>query len=212
MPTRADNADMPEHRGSRPVPDPTELTTQQLIRENIWLRELLETRLDGMDKAIELLQATADKFPARMDEKIVAAIGVHDEKFKSIGLQFQERDVRTETSKRDGKDALDAALAAQKEAAEKQAATFGLSVAKSEAATDKRIDQMSALINTTADGLEGKISDVKDRLTRIEGHDEGATGTVSAQQAHGGYIVGIIGLVAAVVFGVGALILAFVKH
>lgn len=32
------------------------LTTQQIYRENMWLREVLETRLDGMDTAIKLLR------------------------------------------------------------------------------------------------------------------------------------------------------------
>lgn len=39
-----------------PNPDPTVLTTQQIYRENMWLREVLETRLDGMDTAIRLLR------------------------------------------------------------------------------------------------------------------------------------------------------------
>jgi chromosome segregation ATPase len=198
-----------DNSGSRPVPDPTLLTTQQLLREVAQLRTefaeqigsvqtILETRLNGMDKAIELLQATADRFPARMDEKIHAAIGVHDEKFDSIAKQFTERDVRSDSQKRDGKDALDAALAAQKEAAEKQATTFGLSVAKSEAATDKRIDQMSQLIQTNSQGLDGKITDLKERLTRIEGKGEGAGGAMYYVLAALGALVGVSGFIFAV--------------
>lgn len=38
----------------RPVPDPTILTTEQLTREIGRLREILEARLDGMDKATRL--------------------------------------------------------------------------------------------------------------------------------------------------------------
>jgi len=164
-----------DDNGRRPIPDPTVLTTQQLLRELAWLREVLETRLNGMDKAIELLQKTTDMAPARMDEKIKAAISVHDQRFESIVQQFSERDVRGETSKRDSKDALDAALAAQKEAAEKQAVAFGQSVAKSESSTDKRIDQISTLVSATAAALEGKVADVKERVGRIEARGEGQT-------------------------------------
>lgn len=42
-------ADMPEDKGSRPVPDPTVLTTDALRRDIGALKDLLTTRMDGMD-------------------------------------------------------------------------------------------------------------------------------------------------------------------
>lgn len=53
-----------EHGDVRPIPDPTVLTTRQVIRETDALREIIETRLDGNDKAIELLQRQADRLPS----------------------------------------------------------------------------------------------------------------------------------------------------
>src|SRR6185369_6029345 len=148
-----------ETKDLRPVPDPTLLTTQQLLRENLWLREVLETRLNGMDKAIELLQATADKFPARIDEKIVSLQQVHEEKFNSIQVQFKERDVRTEQTSKDSKVAIDAALQATKESSVEQNKSFALATAKSEAGFSKQIDQLGVLIQTMTKAFDDKIDD-----------------------------------------------------
>jgi hypothetical protein len=70
---------VPEDGDSRPNPDPTRLTTAQLretetvLNRNIdvavaGLRELLTQRIDGMDKATELLAATVGKVPSDMDK------------------------------------------------------------------------------------------------------------------------------------------------
>jgi len=166
-----------------PVPDPTLLTTQQLLREINGLREVIQTRLDGMDKAIELLQATSDRFPARIDEKILSLARVHEEKFDSIRQQFIERDVRTEQTARDSKVAVDAALQAAKEAVGEQNKSSALSIAKSETATMKQIDQLGVLVQTATRALEDKIGDIKDRLTRIEGKGEGQTVQTHSSQA-----------------------------
>jgi len=137
------------------------------------IRNVLETRLDGYDTAIELLQATADKFPARMDEKIAASAGVHEEKFRSIQTQFAERDTRTDQTSRDSKVAVDAALQAAKELVAQQNTSNSLAISKSEAATTKQIDQQGLLIQTTAKSSDEKIDDIKERLTRIEGKGSG---------------------------------------
>ena len=198
-----------------PIPDPSLMTTRQLQREIFGLRELvetrivslesanalirgiIETRLDGMDKAIRLLQDTADKFPARIDEKIGALRDVHEqrfssildshaEKFSSIQTQFKERDVRTEQSSKDSKVAVDAALQAAKEAVGEQNKSSALAIAKSESATTKQIDQLAILINTQQKGFDDKIGDVKDRINRMEGKSTGMA-------AGWGYLIGAIG-------------------
>src|SRR6185503_9141316 len=99
-----------EHKdpgGLLPRPDPSVLTTQQLLREISAVRELFEIELTGQsetsnarfegitarfqenDKAIRLLQDISDKFPARIDEKITALKEVHEERFASIQKQFE---------------------------------------------------------------------------------------------------------------------------
>jgi len=75
-----------------PVPDPTLLTTQQLIREMASLRELLETRLDGMDKAIMLIQAQADRIPSSTDIALQRLQELLDNKLANVQAQFDARD------------------------------------------------------------------------------------------------------------------------
>jgi len=244
---------------SRPVPDPTLLTTQQLTREIAALKEviftrlegmdkaiflfnenitrvptdtdkqiqhlkelhdskfedaeektkdgfsksheslqlvknIIETRLTGMDKAIELIQSLSDKFPVRIDEKIKSLEVVHAEKFNSIEVQFTERDVRTESSARDSKVAVDAALQAAKEAVAEQNRSSALAIAKSEASTVKQIDQLGLLIQSGTKTMDDKFDDMKQRLTRLEGTKEGSERTVSTQQASSGQVVGFISL------------------
>src|SRR5665213_1907732 len=214
--------------GSMPVPDPTVLTTQQLHRELAALRELIETRLNGYDKAITLLQTTMDKSPSigemyakheemfksiateflERDKALVlihefitqhptvieATVNtlrnLHDEKFNSIQKQFNERDIRTEQTQRDSKVAVDAALQAAKEAVSEQNKSSALAIGKSEASTTKQIDQLNVLIASSAKGLDDKISDMKDRLTSLDGQKTGGS-------AVWGYMVGAAGLITA---------------
>jgi hypothetical protein len=59
---------------SRPIPDPTTLTTQQLLRE------------------VDRLQGLIDKIPAEITSKVSNLQELHEEKFSSIATQFAERD------------------------------------------------------------------------------------------------------------------------
>jgi hypothetical protein len=178
-----------------PVPDPTVLTTQQLTREILAIRELIEARLDGMDKAINLIQAQSDRAPQHIDSAITAAVGrlqeLHSEKFESIATQFKERDIRTEQTSRDNKVAIDAALQAQKEAVGKQNESNAQAIAKSEAAFIKQIDQIGILITTMGSATDDKISDIKDRLTTIEGIKKGGSDSWA-------YVVALAGLAVAI--------------
>lgn len=213
-----------------PIPDPSLMTTKQLQREVFGLRELLEvklgstvetvglvrsiieTRLNGNDQAIKLLQDTADRFPGRIDEKIRALREVHDqkfasiedatdEKFSSIQTQFTERDVRTEQAAGAVKIAVDAALQAQKEAAGEQNRSNTLAQTKSETATTKQIDQLGNLIQTMSKAIDDKFGDVKDRITRIEGSGEG-------RGALAGYLFAALGAL----LGLAGLIFGILKH
>lgn len=172
---------------SRPLPDPTVLTTQQLQREIMALREIIEARLAGNDKLSNVLQSQVDS----RSDSIKAEVGhlrtEHEEKFKSIATQFTERDIRTEQTARDSKVAVDAALQAQKEAAGAQNESNAASISKSEAAFTKQIDQIGVIMSTTVKGTDEKIEDIKTRITQIEGRSAG----------HGetwGYVIGAIGL------------------
>jgi hypothetical protein len=170
--------------GSRPVPDPTVLTTQQLLREVLSLKELFNTRLEAMDKAIVLLQSNADKSPtiAVVDQRLTSAVCMMNSK-------FAEYDGRVEDMSKAATKAVDAAFAAQKEA-----------ITKSEAGFTKQIDNMGGQMHMLQKTLDDKISDIKDRLNGLSGLQIGTASGITAKEDSSKamwVIIGIIGGVAA---------------
>jgi hypothetical protein len=228
--------------GSTPVPDPTVLTTEQLLRAMADMKEMfsvqlknhndaverlaasvllipsqierdvnhlkgfVEARLDGMDKAILLMQSITDRVPQLTDEKINSLKMLHEEKFNSIQTQFRERDVRTEQSSKDSKVAVDAALQAAKEAVGEQNKSSALAISKSEAATTKQIDQIGASMQAQTKNVDDKFTDMKDRLTMIEGRGALIEGRGTGRQDSWGWAIGAIGIVVALIAIVGAIV------
>lgn len=169
-----------------PIPDPTPMTTAQLKDALASLREILETkiegqrdlfqtRIDGMDKAVELLQERGNLQPAIIDAKIGTLRTLHEEKFDSVQKQFQERDTRTEQQAIGTKLAVDAALQAVKEAGAKQQDASDRAIAKSEVATTKQLDGIGTLISANTKAFDDKIVDLKDRVVLSAGKGQGAT-------------------------------------
>lgn len=221
---------VPTHQGKvgDSSTDPSALATQALWREVAHLKELLtavldanqsgihkeiglvrdviETRMDANDRAVRLLQDGADRFPQLIDEKITALREVHDEKFDSVQKQFDERDVRTDTSRVSDKTAVDAALAAQEKSFSKQGETFSEATAKSEESFTKQIDQMSALHRSAIEGLQAQFNDLKDRFNRGEGRTEGTDKQQGKHQVSSSFTVAIIGTIFAILLGLAALV------
>lgn len=194
--------------GTRPVPDPTVLTTQQLaaavvaLQREIDLRQkITETRLDGNDAAVTLLRTSTDRFPAFVDARVNQLRDLQDEKFSSIETQFKERDIRVEQTSRDSKVAIDAALQAQKESVDKQNESNAQAIAKQEAAFTKQIDAIGLLIEARGKATDDKFDDLKTRLTTIEGNTTGASNLW-------GIIVGGLGLL----FGAIMVVVAVMRH
>jgi cation transport regulator ChaB len=182
--------------------DPSVLTTQQLIREISGLREIIEARLDGNDKAIALLQTATDRQPEIIDKAVRRLQELHQEKFQSIQTQFTERDTRTDQTSKDSKVAVDAALQAAKEAVGEQNKSSALAIAKSEASTTKQIDQIGVLINTTSKATDEKINDIKGRLDRGEGISTGTKETVKEHKDDSKSYMAIVVSVASFIFAV----------
>jgi len=148
------------------IPDPTILTTKSLEREVQHLKELVETRFNGGDKAIKLLQDTADKIPQHIIDEVETLRALHNERFQSIATKFA-----------DSKVAVDAALQAAEKAGNKTEDSF-----------TKQIDQIGEQIRAGAKSSDDKIDDLKTRLTTIEGRSSGHGETW-------GYIVGAVGMI-----------------
>ncbi len=144
--------------GSTPVPDPTILTTQQLVAAIAAVREIIETRLDAMDTATNLNKMATDKIPHLIGEKVSALEKLHDEKFDGVEKQFVERDERQTVTSELNHKALDAALQAAKEAAGKTELSF-----------TKQIADLTGQFNTQNEAMNVRVNDVKARLDRGEG-------------------------------------------
>lgn len=169
----------------RPVPDPTQLTNELVEKANAALKAVIEARLAAIDAQIALLQADIRSRPAEIEHSITHLERLHDQKFatvaeqfSSVQKQFNERDERSRDAKIASDTAVSAALQAQKEAAGESAKSFALSIDKSERATLEQITQQRSQIQSSTTNLDGKIDDLKERVTRIEG---AAVGIVSAK-------------------------------
>src|SRR5580693_5239898 len=121
----------------RPIPDPTTLTTQQLLREISSTRQIIETRLDGSDKAIELLRMHTDIIPKQIITAVSQLQQLHEEKFLSIANQFNLRDVAVAAALKAAQEAVFAQQISNKEANTKMETSF-----------EKRIEQIGALLST----------------------------------------------------------------
>lgn len=147
-----------------PPPDPTTLTTAALHREIGVLRELIETRFGDRDReARSLARERGEQFTALRElllQRIAGLSDLVDEKFIAAERQRIEQ-------KSDTKAAVDAALTAQKEAVKEQTTASDRSIAKSEAATGKQLEQQQETSATAIDGLRRSIDDLKERIQEV---------------------------------------------
>lgn len=162
-----------------PSPDPSTLTTEQLARVAAAERDyvngqldVLRERLRGIDSATALLSATVNHGPSevekssaslkeRINKDITQLQALHEVKFEAVAQQFEERDKRGERESRDNKVAVDAAFAAQKEAASEQNKSNTLAISKSELATAETINKLEQLVSANIQGLNDKVDDLK---------------------------------------------------
>jgi chromosome segregation ATPase len=173
-----------------PRPDPTVLTTEQLTRGLISEREyvdgqisILRERLQAIDAATELRLGGIIDIPNQIDEKVNHLGELTTERFKSVQVQFEERDTRTEREARDNKLAVDAAFAAQEKQAVAQNESNTLAITKSEIATTETIKTLAELFRSTTDALGDKVDDLKDRVGALESRRQGATEVIQERQS-----------------------------
>jgi hypothetical protein len=162
------------------IADPTPMTTHALQREAAALKELIFTRLDAMDKAVELFSGNLTRVPTDVDKQVQNLKELHSERFNRVDTrfngiqdQFAERDKRTDQVSKDSKVAVDAALQAAKELGNEQTRASALAIAKSETATAKQLDQIGLTLQNSQGALNDKIDDLRTRLTGLEGRGQG---------------------------------------
>ncbi len=166
--------------GVPPIPDPTILTTEQLLRvarsERDYVDgkiEVLIERFRAIDKATELLSDTVNKVPTEVQREVGNLNNVMVEKFESVDKQFKERDTRSEREARDNKLAVDAAFAAQEKQAVAESVSNQKAIDKSEVATNKAIDKLAELFESRVGGLAESLSDLKLRVQAMESAKQG---------------------------------------
>ena len=206
-----------------PVPDPTKLTTEQLRRELATLREIIETRLEGMDRATELASAQAvvareeiEQIRGRLREETVTEVGQLRELLearldgmdRAISLQFTERDVRSDQATVGSKQALAAALLAQKELVAQQNDANSAAAAKAEASFTKQIDQIGTIIQTMEKATDARITELKERIDRGEGSTAGAAGSRSDRAQVTNQVLMALSVLAAVI----GLLIVTIRH
>lgn len=215
------------HRGHQPggrlvpIPDPTLLTTRLVSNAIDDFRREIQIRFDSMDRykstSRELIDTKIQvihteligqigRLETKTDERFVGINSLFAErelKFKSIQIQFQERDTRLAQMTSDNKIAIDAALTAARDSVDKQNNANATATAKSEAAFTKQIDQLGFLTQQTTKTTDDKIDDLKESVRRqtddlkariqiIEGRGQGLN-------QGWGYIVGAAGIVIGIV-------------
>jgi hypothetical protein len=122
--------------------------------------------------------------------QIKALQGLIEEKLVGVATQFSMRDT-----------ALTAAFKAAQDAVTEQNRSNEKAATKSEESFTKQIDQMKLLIETKGKASDDKIDDIKETMSRREGHSKGLGDGW-------GYLVGAIG----VVWGVVATFELITKH
>jgi hypothetical protein len=174
---------------TREMPDPSSLTTQQLWREIAALKELFNVEIESIKTSIKVAHDDLVRVPTEVQKQVGSLKELLEQRFRDEAALRDEKFASVQKQFDSGKTAVDAALAAVKEAGN-----------KSEAGFTKLIDQLTVLFQTGIKGIEGQIDDLKDRFNRGEGRGEGqVTGRVSQQQL----ITWVLGLIVAaiVIFG-----------
>jgi hypothetical protein len=115
-----------------------------------------------------------------------------NEKFRAIGERFELLDKQTIKAAADVKSAVDAAFAAAASGVSQQNQANFLASQKQEGAFTKQIDQLGVSVVQTSKAIDDKVSDLKDRIVAIEGRSSGSSQTI-------GFVIGVAGVVVAVV-------------
>jgi cation transport regulator ChaB len=159
--------------GSVPVPDPTELTSRAVDALDKKLTALfntklegelqvLEQRLEGIDKATELARTN---LPQTVNDQVTHLKELILVMFESVQTQFKERDVRADRESTANTVKVDAAFAAAKEAAAATLATILAAISEIKDTNEKSVGKLEANILQLVKGLADKIEDVKTSTT-----------------------------------------------
>lgn len=118
---------------------------------------------------------------------------VNQEKFASIETQLSLVERQRVEQKQDTKAAVDAALAAAKEAVKEQTTASQLSIGKSEASTKEQLTQLSATFTTAQSGMSAALVGLTTRVERIENARTAVVDQRTDTRGNVGMVVGLVG-------------------
>jgi hypothetical protein len=208
---------MSDPPSSRPDPDPTVRTTEQLMREvgNLEklmgnLEKILLSRIEAIEQATKVAHDDLVRVPTQVDKAISGFRDVIngqfqtvDQKFANIDHVFYERDKQTAISAEALRDRMESTLAMQEKSRTERAASFALSIDKSEKGTQKAIEDLKTLLYSTTSGLESKLNDLKDRVAAMDTRAaRDITGVTARDTGRGeglGWVVAAIATLAAII-------------
>lgn len=179
----------------------------------IALRDLIQTRLEAMDKAGEIFADNLNRVPTLLDRETARLEKLFEERFKGVQMQFAERETRATAAETAAKEAtaalavastsaVSAALQAQKDSAFATQQSNTEAIRKSELGFTNEILALKTLINATKEALTDSVTELRSRMDRGEGSDRGhkeartdSYANVGAISLAIGSVVGIIGIV-----------------
>jgi hypothetical protein len=173
--TMSDNAPIPQ-RELRPVPDPSVLTTAQLLRE--------------IDNVGRILRAEM----AVIQEQISGDRQVNQVRSRATEEQFAAIEAWRKEQKVDTKTAVDAALTAASTAVREQTTAGEKAIAKSEASASEQSKLQAATFAAELKGISVVLSDVKDRVTKIEAMKTGQVEQRDDQRGSTNNVATIVGI------------------
>jgi hypothetical protein len=138
---------------------------RELIEANL---ETIGARINGMDTATRLLADSVAKFPSDVDRAVQSATDLILSQLKTVEAVSQEKFSGIEGTFEANALALTAALSTQKEAAAEQNKSNTLAISKSEQAQKETTLANAAQTNTGLEGLLTTLTDLKDRVVRLE--------------------------------------------
>lgn len=165
--------------------DPTTLTTDALQREVAILRDIIDDKVAERHREENSLK---ELVLARLDGEI----RVMEERINSIHSLLEMIEKQRVEQKKDTKDAVDAALAAAKEAVKEQTTASQTAISKSEGMTDKRLEQLTATFAASISGVLASLSDVKERVADLTSTRRGGKEMLSGIYALGGFIIALL--------------------
>jgi hypothetical protein len=142
------------NHGSVPSPDPTVLTTQNLQREILAVRELVELRIEAVSGLTE--------------SKYLVCMERFDRLEGQLRMWFQQMEAQRLEQKADTRQTVNAALDAQKELVRQETAASEQAISKSESNLTKQLEQLGITQQTEITSLRRNIDENKERIVSVD--------------------------------------------